>query len=172
MTIKFARRTAAELTKRGAGAIRINPSALEEVKKAMTREDVRALLKSGSIFAMKPKHNVSLSSKKLKIRRAKGRGRGPGKRKGTMKARQGMGWIKRARSQRLLLKRLRSIGKLDGKTFNTYYMLVKGGTFADKGSLMLHLREDGIMLTEEETKATAEFIKSRYRQFGNKRASA
>jgi large subunit ribosomal protein L19e len=162
MTVKFAKRVAAQLSKRGESTIRINPVSMEEVKKAMTREDVRKLLKDGAIYALKPKHNLSLSSKKLKIRRAKGRSRGPGKRKGTRKTRQGTLWIKRSRSQRLLLKKLRSMGKIDRQVFNKYYMLIKGGTFADKGSILLHLKEDGITVTDEEKKQIAEFAKSSY----------
>ena len=47
MTIKFARRVAAEITKRGVNSIRIAPTKMEDVKKAMTRDDVRKLIKDG-----------------------------------------------------------------------------------------------------------------------------
>ncbi len=163
MTIKFVRRVAAKLANRGENAMRINPSSMEEVKKAMTREDVRKLLKDGAVFALKEKHNLSLSSKELKERRAKGRSRGPGRRKGTRKARRGSPWIKKVRAQRLLLKKLRSMGKIDKQKFNTYYMLVKGGTYSDKGQLLLHLNEDGVTLNDAERKEIAEHAKNAYK---------
>ena len=105
-----------------------------------------------------------MNSKLLKIRRSKGRGRGPGKRKGTLKARRGERWIKQVRSQRLLLDRLRSMGKLDNITFNKYYMLVKGNSFPDKASLILHIREGGIKINEEDIKAINDYAKSQYKK--------
>ena len=163
MTIKFSRRIASELLKRGESSIRISPSGLDEAKKAMTRDDVRTLIKNGGVYAIKKKHNVSMSSKLLKIRRKKGRGRGQGRRKGTLKARRGERWIKQVRSQRLLLSRLKLSGKLDNISFNKYYMLVKGNSFPDKASLILHIREDGIKITDEEINAIKEYAKSQYK---------
>lgn len=164
MTIKFTRRIASEIMKRGESSIRINPSGIDDAKKAMTREDVRTLIKNGGVYAIKKKHNVSMNSKLLKIRRSKGRGRGPGKRKGTLNARRGNTWIKKVRSQRSLLNRLKLMGKLDNVSFNKYYMLVKGNSFPDKASLILHIREDGINLKDEDIKTIQEYMKSQYKK--------
>ena len=114
-------------------------------------------------MAVLPKHNVSQNSKDLKIRRSKGRGRGPGHRKGTFKARQGDTlWIKKARSQRMLLKKLRSMGKIDRQTFNSYYMRIKGNSFSDKASLLLHLKENGFAVSEAELAEIKAFVKEQY----------
>lgn len=163
MTIRFVRRVAAELKGRGEGAIRINSSALEDVKKAITRDDVRRLIENGSVYVIKEKRNISMNAKKLKIRRSKGRGRGPGKRKGTLKARGGYMWKKKARSQRMLLKRLKVAGKIDRQTFNKYYRLIKGNSFADKGSMLLHLREEGIQIEGQTLKEINDYIKNQYK---------
>ncbi len=163
MTIKFARRVASEILKRGESSIRMNPSGLEDAKKAMTREDVRTLVKNGGIYAIKAKHNQSANSKLLKIRRSKGRGRGQGRRKGTLKARRGELWIKKVRSQRLLLLRLKIMGKLDNAKYNKYYMLIKGNSFSDKASLVLHLREGGVKISDEELKNIKDFMKAQYK---------
>ncbi|MGC8479242.1 MAG: 50S ribosomal protein L19e [Candidatus Micrarchaeia archaeon] len=164
MTIKFAKRVASEILKRGGSSIRINPSSIDDAKKAMTREDVRALVKTGGIYAIKQKENKSINSKLLKIRRSKGRGRGQGKRKGTLKARNGEKWLKKVRSQRFLLLQLKNMGKLDNALYNKYYMLIKGNSFSDKGSLLLHLRERGINITEEESKVIKEQMSARYKK--------
>ncbi len=169
MTIKFAKRLAAEITGRGESSIRVTPSAIEDVKKAMTRDDVRNLLKNGSIVAIKAKKNVSVNAQILKIRRQKGRGRGPGHRKGTRKARQGELWIKKSRAQRTLLKELRTRGKIDKQTFNKYYMLIKGNSFAHKAALLLHLNEEGIKVSPEELNAINEQIRSQYKAAQAKR---
>jgi large subunit ribosomal protein L19e len=164
MTIKFARRAASEMLGRGESSIRVNPASLDDVKKAMTREDVRRLIQSGGILALKEKRNISMNSKILKERRSKGRRRGQGKRRGTDRARQGSRWAKKARSQRRLLKKLRSSGKIEGSRFKKYYRLVKGGAFADKASLMLHMNEDGVKVSAEELKAISEEISKEYKR--------
>lgn len=162
MTIKFVKRVAAELLNSGESRIRIKESALSEAEKALTRDDVRNLIKNGSVYAVPAKHNKSIHGKILKQKRLKGRKRGPGKRKGTRKARAGRLWERRARSQRLLLKRLKEIGKIDNATFKRFYKQVKGNAFPDKRSLLLHLSDEGIKVSEEELKEIEEYIKKTY----------
>ncbi len=157
MSVKFTKRAAAEILGRGESAIWMKPTFMEEVKKALTRDDVRKLIKDGVIVAVKPKDEIH---KKAKIEKRK---RGHGKRKGSLKARQGRVWEKKVRSQRFLLKRLKQIGKVDNATFKRYYLLIKGNAFPDKRSLLLHLSDDGIKLTEEETKQMNEYAKTAYK---------
>ncbi|MGC9037214.1 MAG: 50S ribosomal protein L19e [Candidatus Micrarchaeia archaeon] len=163
MTIKFVKRVASEMLGRGVRAIRIKDSALEEAKKALTKDDVRKLIKEGGVYAEPEKHNLSLHGKLLKVKREKGRKRGYGKRRGTAKARAGRVWEKKVRSQRLLLRKLKAMKKLDNKTFNKFYALVKGNAFPDKRSLLLHLDEQGVKVSEDELKQINEYIKAQYR---------
>ncbi len=163
MGAKFVKRIASELTGRGENAIRLNSNAREEIGKALTRDDVRKLIKNGSVFALKERHNISLNSKDLRRRRSKGRGRGQGRRHGSAKARLGRRWKKKIRSQRLLLGILKSKGKLDRQAFKHYYALAKGNSFADKSSLLLHMSEEGIKLSESELKEINEEIKKAYK---------
>jgi large subunit ribosomal protein L19e len=163
MTLQFTKRIAAELLDRGQNAVRINPVALEKASKALTREDVRQLIKDGSVYALKAKQNVSRNAALLKERREKGRRRGRGRRKGSDKARQGRTWEKKVRSQRQLLKQLKLKGKLDKPTFRKYYMLIKGNSFVDKASLLRHLGENGIKVEAEELKKINEEIAKTYK---------
>ena len=163
MTVKFTKRIAAELLGRGESSVRINQGAMEKASKAMTREDVKALIKEGGIYAIKEKHNLSISSKKLRERRKKGRSRGQGRRKGSAKARSGKKWEKKVRSQREFLKHLRIKGKIDGKNFRKYYMLIKGNSFQDKASMIRHLEDNGIKVNAEEVRAINEAIAKRYK---------
>ncbi len=163
MTIKFTKRVASQLLSRGVHAIRVNPSAFEEASKAITREDVRRLISAGSIFALKEKHNVSARSKLLKQKREEGRSRGTGSRRGTRKARAGTGWEKKVRSQRFLLKRLKEMGKLDTVMFNKMYGLVKGNTYSSKAAMLLHLKEEGVTLSEQEMSKINEAFKAQYK---------
>ena len=85
MSIKLSRRIAAEMMGRGISKVRIKPDRVEDAKKAITREDVRTLISSGAVYALKIKHNMSIYSKDLREKRNKGRARGPGRRKGSAK---------------------------------------------------------------------------------------
>ncbi|MGC8676253.1 MAG: 50S ribosomal protein L19e [Candidatus Micrarchaeia archaeon] len=162
MTIKFAKRVASEMLERGESSIRIKQSSLDDANKALTRDDIRKLIEQGSIYALPAKHNLSRHGKLLKLKRAKGRKRGYGKRRGTYKARAGITWERKVRSQRLLLKRLKELGKLDNKTFRRFYGLVKGASFPDKRSLLLHLADEGVRVSDEELKQIEEHIKQVY----------
>jgi large subunit ribosomal protein L19e len=162
MTIKFTKRVAADILDRGVSAVRINSNSIGDAEKAMTREDVKRLIKNGGVFALKAKKNVSLNSKRLKERREKGRGRGPGKRKGTSRARQGDKWMKKVRSQRKLLKALRSEGVIDRATFKRFYVLIKGNSFADKKTILLHLNEQGVKISNEQLTSINNKIKQEW----------
>jgi large subunit ribosomal protein L19e len=149
MSVKLTRRIASELMKRGESKIRILPSKLEDAQKAITREDVRALIASGGVYAVKAKHNMSAYSKVLREKRNKGRRRGPGRRKGTANARMSLTYKKKIRGQRRVLGALKLDGTIDRPSFKKYYRLVKGGNFATKGSLLSHIAADGISITPE-----------------------
>ncbi|MDE1873848.1 MAG: 50S ribosomal protein L19e [Candidatus Micrarchaeota archaeon] len=157
MSVKFARRVASQILGRGESSLRMRPESMDEIKKAITRDDIRKLIKDGAIVAAKPKWELHKPAKTEK--RKKGRG----KRRGSAKARQGRVWEKKVRSQRLLLRRLKLMGKVDRPMFKKYYLLVKGNAFADKKSLLLHLADDGVKVNDEEIKQINEFARNAYR---------
>lgn len=152
MSIKLTKRIAGELLGRGVSAVRIKTDSVPDAKKAITREDVRALVKSGGIYTIKAKHNISAYSKVLREKRIKGRRRGPGKRKGSQSARGELEYKKKIRGQRRLLKMLKDGKLIDNPKFKQYYALVKGGNFVSKASLLSHIRNNGINIDEEKAK--------------------
>ncbi len=162
MTIKFAKRVASELLRRGVNSIRISSTSLADAEKAITRDDVRRLIGSGGIMALKAKHNASSRSKVLREKRSEGRRRGPGRRRGTRKARQGIGWEKKVRSQRIFLKKLKAMKKIDTAQFNALYGQIKGNVYANKAALLIHLGDQGIRLSDEELKRINDEIRAQY----------
>lgn len=162
MGVAFAKRAAAQILNRGKTAIRIMPGSVADAEKALTRDDVRKLIEKGSIYATKEKHNASSRSKMLKLARQEGRRRGPGRRRGTANARSGRTWEKKIRSQRRLLSELREMGKIDSKTFQSFYRHTKGNEYATKANMILHLREIGIEVTDDEIKAINGKIRKEY----------
>lgn len=149
MSIKFVKRASAGILGRGESAVRIKTASLAEAKKALTKDDVRELIRNGSIYAIKEKKNISVYGKELKIKRNEGRSRGPGSRRGRKGARPGVAYTKRIRGQRRVLKKLKKDGLLDNSNFKKLYSLVKGGTFASKITLLRHVQSIGVQLGED-----------------------
>jgi large subunit ribosomal protein L19e len=149
MSIKLSKRIAARLLRRGVSSIRVQPGATADAAKAITSDDVRDMIKKGSIYALKEKENLSLHAKNLKKKRQKGRRRGPGKRHGTRKARGSVEYKRKIRGQRRVLDRLKQDKTLTNDMFKEFYRLVKGGTFPNKASLLGHIKGRGITLSEE-----------------------
>lgn len=149
MSVKLTKRIASEILGRGESAIRIKPQFTPDAKKAITREDVRALIKNGSIYTVESKHNVSAYSKVLREKRKKGRRRGMGRRKGTIKARGTVEYKKKIRGQRRVLKMLKKENMFDNEQFKKYYALVKGGNFASKATLLSRIKNDGLNISDE-----------------------
>ncbi len=162
MSMRFAKRAAAYILGRGESSIRIKPDAFKEVSEALTKDDIRRLIKDGKIYALQEKHNKSARSKMLKIARSEGRSRGTGRRRGSRKTRSGRPWEKKIRSQRRLLRELKAMKKLDTKTFNEYYRHTKGNQYANKATMLLHMREQGIQVSEEELKQINEKARKEY----------
>jgi len=149
MSIKLTKRVAALLLKRGESSIRIKNDAFADAAKAITRDDVRALIKDGKIYALQQKHNISARGKLLNIKRSKGRRRGPGSRKGTRKARQGLEYKKLVRGQRRVIKSLKAENLITNDAFKRFYALVKGGTFTSKVTLLNYIRNTGVQIDDE-----------------------
>lgn len=138
--LKMQRRLASKLLKAGENRIVFNNEMLEEVKEAITREDIRVLIKKGAIKA-KPKKGVSRArAKKSHEQQKKGRKRGQGKRKGSKKARtpKKRAWINKIRPQRAFLQMLKKKGKINNTQFRKLYRLAKAGFFRSRRHLKLY----------------------------------
>jgi len=121
------------------GVSRIAIKDTEKAKDAITREDVRQLVKE-KVIAIKPKTGTSRARARIKAeKKKKGRGRGYGKRKGTKKARTGKKkeWMKKVRAQRKKLKAARP------KNYRELYKRVKAGFFKSVKHLQSTIESEG-----------------------------
>ncbi|RLI80236.1 50S ribosomal protein L19e [Archaeoglobales archaeon] len=131
MNLKLQRKMAAKILKCGENRIWIDPTALEDVAAAATKEDVRELIESGAI-KRKPVRGISRARiNKRRLQRRKGRRRGHGRRKGKKTARMSKKeqWMIRIRALRKRLKYLRDTGAIDRRTYRMLYRKAKGGEF-------------------------------------------
>ena len=138
MSLRMQRRLAADLLKCGENRVRFDPERIEDVMDAITRADIRRLIKDGVIYAA-PKKGQTRHRVKEK--------RGPARRKGgkhsviSRKRR----WVMRVRAQRRVIASLRDSGRLARDAYRKVYLQVKAGRFKSVADLMRFL-EDQKML--------------------------
>ncbi|MEM2918959.1 MAG: 50S ribosomal protein L19e [Candidatus Altiarchaeota archaeon] len=139
MNLSLQRRLAAKILKVGINRIYISPEKKEEVSKAITRDDIRALIKDGLISVRKEKGTSRVRVRKIKEQKRKGRRKGHGSRKGKKGARTPRKeiWISKVRALRDELKKLKKEGKIDRKEYRKLYRQIKGNIFKSRR----HLRE-------------------------------
>ncbi|MGQ9478577.1 MAG: 50S ribosomal protein L19e [Thermoproteota archaeon] len=133
MGIRTVRRLAADILGVGESRVWIDPGRLEDVENAVTRTDVRRLIKSGVI-----RKRPSSTPSRGRVRE-RGSRRGPGSRKGAKGARLGVTWVEKVRAQRRILKSLRDRGVISRRLYRKLYLMVKGGAFPSRRSLLQHV---------------------------------
>ncbi|MEW6328944.1 MAG: 50S ribosomal protein L19e [Candidatus Micrarchaeota archaeon] len=146
MSMKTVRRVASGVLKCGESKIRIRPADAKKAEEALTRDDIRALVKQGAVYAL-PKRGVSRARAREKHAKLKrGRRRGMGSRKGGKYAGvpRKMIWMSKVRAQRGLLRELADSGKLLGNYRNIYRM-VKGRAFRSKEAMLAHLKDSNLI---------------------------
>lgn len=132
------KRLSASILKCGENRIWINPEELEQVAGAITREDVRGLIEDGIIKRKQSKGVSRGRARKRQIKRKVGRRTGQGSRKGKTNARlaKKRKWIRKIRSQRIVLRELKSEGKITVSDYRLLYRKSKGGQFRSKAHLL------------------------------------
>jgi len=140
LTLRTVRRLAADILGVGENKVWIDPENLDKVAEAMTREDVRMLIRQGIIKA-RPMRGISRARRRMKLeKKRRGRRRGPGSRKGPTIRRKEL-WMVKVRAQRKFLKLLRKRRIITRSVYRKLYMMVKGGAFDSISQLKTYIRE-------------------------------
>ena len=150
MDLRLQRRLAAEVLECGMNRVWFDPSALDEIASAATKEDIRRLIERG-LIKRKPVKGISRARiNKKKAQRRKGRRRGHGSRKGKKTARmpRKRAWVLRIRALRRRLRYLRDTGQIDRRTYRMLYMKAKGGEFRSVAHLNAYLESQGLIKKE------------------------
>ncbi|MBI2085356.1 MAG: 50S ribosomal protein L19e [Candidatus Aenigmarchaeota archaeon] len=155
MNTSIQRRIASKILKCGENRIWIDPQKLKDVAEAITREDVRRLIKSGAMVKSAEEAPSRAGIRLRAIKKIKGRRSGQGSRKGTFSSRTGntkkLRWIRTIRPQRQMISELKSTGAIDNEIYKTLYKLSKGGVFRSRKHLELYMKEHK-MLAEKDKK--------------------
>jgi large subunit ribosomal protein L19e len=146
MNLTLQKRLASQVMNCGLDRVRFDTENLEQIKEAITKADVKGLIKKGMVTKI-PKKGISRYRAILRIeQRKKGRRRGHGTRKGTYGARMRdkEKWMGKVRLQRSTLRELEASKKINHEEYVELYMKIKGGFFRSKRHMMLYIEERGI----------------------------
>ncbi|MEM0475285.1 MAG: 50S ribosomal protein L19e [Candidatus Norongarragalinales archaeon] len=137
MSLKTVRRLAGRIL--GAGESRVRILDAKRASEALTRDDVRALIREGAIVA-KQRKGVGRAKARFKhFRVHSGRRRGRGSKKGGVRSCEKRKWISLVRALRRALAFQR--GKISSRDYRRVYGMIKGGFFRNKKQLAEFLRE-------------------------------
>ena len=148
MTLKSQKRLAAQIMKASKKRIKLDYTKLDEIKEAITKSDIRGLIKD-KVIKVKQKKGVSrVRARKRQIQKRKGRKKGPGRKKAKINAKisKKRRWINKIRIQRKFLNELKDKNIISNKTFRTLYLKSKGGFFRNKRHIKVYINENSLIL--------------------------
>jgi len=146
MDLKLQKRLASEVMRVGTDRVHLDPEREDDIKQAITRQDIRGLIRDGAISKKPKKGSSKARIRKAIVQKRKGRGKGAGHRRGTGNARKPTKqvWMSRVRAQRKLLKGLKEKKVLKTSDYRKLYLKVKGGFFRSVAHLKLHIKKGDI----------------------------
>jgi len=147
MNLSHQRRISAQLLKVGENKVWFDPERIPEIKEAITKADIRALIKDYAIQKKTTNAQSKSRARKNREQKRKWRRKGAGSRKGKKKASlpKKEAWKNKVRMQRAVLKLLRDKGLILRSHYRDLYRKVKGGMFRSRRHLKLFLNEKGLI---------------------------
>ena len=148
MNTKNQRRLAAQVMGCSPYRVSFDPTRLSDIKEAITKADLRGLVREGVITQI-PMTGISHGRRRKSIiKKRRGQGKGQGRRKGSAGARlsKKTRWINKIRSQRGLLSSLKERGLIEHKVYRDLYLKSKGGFFRNKRHIKLYIEENKLMI--------------------------
>ncbi|MBI2208687.1 50S ribosomal protein L19e [Candidatus Woesearchaeota archaeon] len=147
MKVKIQKRLAAQVLKCSESNVWLDPSRLEEIKEAITKADIKSLIKDKAIIAKKAIGTSKYRIRKNQLQKSRGRRKGPGSRKGSVNARipKKSRWANHIRTQRSFLQNLRDKDVIERSGYRSLYMKSKGGFFRSKRHLKIYMEENGFI---------------------------
>ena len=147
MQLKIQKRLAAQILKTSGKKIRLDSNRLEEIKEAITKADIKSLIKDNAITEKRTRGISGYRINKKRLQKSKGRRSGFGSIKGSKGARRGKkrAWMMGIRAQREFLKSLKDKKIIPLGEYRSLYMKSKGGFFRSKRHIKVYMKERGII---------------------------
>lgn len=137
------KRLAAQVLKTSLKKVRFAEDALEDIKKAITKSDIRGLVAVKKITKARTNEQSRSGARKIAEQKKKGRRQGQGSKKGkkNSKVTKKEKWMVKIRAQRDFIKELRTKKLLSPTNYRNIYQKSKGGYFRNKRHIKLYLTE-------------------------------
>jgi len=145
--MKAKKRLAAQILKTSPKKVKFESDSLEDIKKAITRSDIRGLVATKQITKSKKPQQSRARARKIATQKKKGLRKGQGSRKGKKhsKITRKEKWMVKVRNLRGVIKSLRDKNIIPPKEYRITYLKIKGGFFRNKRHLKLYLEEHNLL---------------------------
>ncbi|MFH1396517.1 MAG: 50S ribosomal protein L19e [archaeon] len=145
------KKLAARILKTSPKKVRFAADALEDIKKAITRSDLRGLIAIKKIIKIMPNEQSKVRARKIKVQKSKGRRKSRGSKKGskTSMLSKKAAWMLKVRAQRKFLKELKGKELINSANYKLLYNKSKGGYFRNIRHIKLYLDEQNIIIKKE-----------------------
>ena len=156
MNVKNQKRLAARILKVGKRRILLDQTKLPEIKEAITKTDLRALISDGTIDVKPLKGHSRSHARKIIVQRRKGRRKNKGSRKGSKYARISRKriWVSRVRTQRAFIKNLKNKNLISNRNFRDLYTRISSNRFRNVRLIKLYIEENKLIEKNELQKKT------------------
>lgn len=154
MKLPVQKRLAASLFKCSEKRVWFDEDRLDDIKEAITKQDIKALISEG-VIRLKPVKSISRGrARKIKTQKSKGLRKGHGSRKGGAGARltKKDRWMAKVRVQRAFLRLLKEKGQLTQSVYRNLYSKSKGGFFRSKRHIKIYAEEHNLFQKPEAKK--------------------
>jgi len=137
--VSLQKKLAARILKVGVSRVWLDPAKLKDIEKAVTKWDIRKLIKQNVIKALPEK----LHRPKERIKGKKGVGSRKGGKYSIVSRKRR--WISTIRPLREFLKELKLSGQIDNRTYKKMRLLAKGGVFRNRAHLKTYLEQHDLL---------------------------
>ena len=143
MKVDNQKRLAAQILKCSKKRIKFDPDRLSDIKEAITKADIKGLMKDKAITKVNARGVSRGRARKRLVQKRKGKQKGEGSKKGSRSARlpKKRRWINKIRAQREVLRALKEKKIVDDKLYRDLYLKSKGGFFRSRRHIKLYLEE-------------------------------
>jgi large subunit ribosomal protein L19e len=148
MNLTNQRRLTASLLEIGVNRVWIDPEKISDVEGAITRTEIRKLIREGAIKALPERGTSRGRARVLAQKKRSGRRIGMGTKKGKAFAEvsEKTRWMNRIRALRRKLTELRDQRVITVSTYRSLYMKAKGGEFRSLAELDRHINEQKLRM--------------------------
>jgi len=138
---------AARILKTSPKKVKFLTDALEDIKKAITRSDIRGLIAIKKITKSTKNQQSRVRARKISAQKRKGRQKGKGSKKGSKNSvvSRKEKWMAKVRTQRVFLKELKEKSLISNKNYRALYNKSKGGYFRNKRHIKLYMTEQHLI---------------------------